>query len=204
MGTLAQLKARILDSLTAGPVSVRQIGQHIDDAIARYERERFYFNTGAASVATVTGQGNVPAPARLIFDDLVQVQQGLSVYPLVKLSRASLDERRADGPASGHPECYAWNGTADFELWPTPSAVFSLAVTGVYGQPPLGSDAAANAWTGEASDLIASCVRKTIFRDLLGDGSRALAAMQAEEEALFALRSLTVRRLSTGRMRADP
>lgn len=204
MGTLAQLKTRVLESLPAGSVSVRQIGQHVDDAIARYDRERFFFNIGSAVSATVTGQAAVAAPARLKAEDLVQIQQGGSVYPLVKLTRDGPDERRLASPTTGQPQAYAWGGGETLELWPTPNAVFSLVATGVYAQPPLANDAASNAWTTEGGELIAACARKTLFRDVLSDGGRALAALQAEEEALLSLRSQTVRRLNTGVMRAFP
>lgn len=51
MGTLAELKARILDELPNGaPVSVRQIGQHIGRAIEHYAATRFHFNIGAWSL----------------------------------------------------------------------------------------------------------------------------------------------------------
>lgn len=206
MGTLAELKARILDELPSGaPVSVRQIGQHITRAIEAHGRERFFFSIGTGTTVTVAGQSSVTAPLGLQHEDLVQVQLGAgTAYPLEKLSRAEIDELRiTNSPAAGQPETYSWRSGEELVFWPTPNAIYSVYVTGVFAQLPLAADADANAWTTTGADLIAATAKKTIFRDLVGDVDRFNAAQLAENEALYRLRSETINRLSDNRMRGS-
>jgi len=73
MGTLADLKARILDEI-GGEVSVRQIGAAIKRAIDHYAAERFWFNVERGTTFTVClPQVEVPAEvARLPLDATLQ------------------------------------------------------------------------------------------------------------------------------------
>lgn len=204
MGTLAELKARILDEMPPGAaVSVRQIGQHVARAIEHYAAERFHFNvSGGPGLAVCSpGAGSILVPEGLRTEDIVQIVQTGSNIVLEKLARHDMEALRLSTNGVGRPEYYSWRAGGAMYLHPTPDAAYTIAAQGVYDLEPLANDAASNAWTTEAADLIAARAVMTIFRDLIGDIPRAQAARGAEEDALYSLRAETVRRLNTGQMR---
>lgn len=196
MGTLGELKARIVDELPDG-VSVRQIGQHITRAIEFFSGVRFWFNQGRLSVTTTPGSRIITLTNGLRAEDRVLLVIGTSVTPLVKRSAADLDEAFFDG-ATGQPRIYNF-ANSRLTLYPTPDAAYTLSVSGVYNsQTPLMTDASSNVWTTEAADLIAARAKETLLRDVLKDLAGAQAQGMAREEAQLRLRDETVRRLDTG------
>jgi len=93
--------------------------------------------------------------------------------------------------------------SAGIRLYPTPNAIFTLTLPGVYDAAALSADSSSNAWTTEAVDLIAAAAKKLLLRDIKGDAAGAAIATGVEADALYRLRAETVQRLNTGRMRAS-
>ncbi len=102
--------------------------------------------------------------------------------------------------ASGQPTDYALSGS-QIRLYPTPDQVFALAVIGVADLPALSTDASSNAWTNEASDLIAARTRMTLFRDVLRDPEGVGLAKDAIREAEDALDRKTTMKIGQGAVR---
>ena len=196
MGTLAELKARLLDELPDG-VSVRQIGQHVERAIEHFSATRFWFNQGQLSVTTTPGSRIVTLTNGLRAEDRVLLVIGSTAYPLEKRSAADLDEAYFDG-STGQPTTYNFANNR-LTLYPTPDAAYTLSLSGVFNsQTPLTSDASGNVWTTEAADLIAARAKETLCRDILKDAPGAQAAGLAREEAQLRLQAETVHRLNSG------
>jgi len=201
MGTLADLKAQILDEIGDG-VSVRQIGQHITRAIEQVASERFWFNQGRVTTVTVSGVDTCALPAGLRRDDLVQILVGGTYYPLVKRSKAELDDMLLGDANTDQPTDYALVGSV-LQLYPTPNAVYTIAATGIYDGAALATDTASNAWTTEGADLIVARAKVSLARDILKNADIMAAANNAVADALYRLRADTIRRVNTGRMRAS-
>lgn len=196
MGTLAELKARILDELPDG-VSVRQIAQHIARAIEHFSATRFWFTQGRMSVTTTPGSRIIALTNGLRAEDCVLLVIGTSVQPLEKRSAADLDEAFFDG-STGQPTTYNFSNSR-LTLYPTPDAAYTLSLSGVFNQTiPLSTDASSNVWSTEGADLIAARAKETLYRDVLKDIQGMQAAALAREEAQLRLREETVRRLNCG------
>jgi len=200
MGTLADLKARILDEI-GGEVSVRQIGAAIKRAIDHYAAERFWFNVERGTTVTVAGVDTAALPPRLRREDAAYVTLGSRLTPLCKRTFSEIDEA-GDLISQGQPTDYAMT-SAGIRLYPTPNAIFTLTLPGVYDAAALSADSSSNAWTTEAVDLIAAAAKKLLLRDIKGDAAGAAIATGAEADALYRLRAETAQRLNTGRMRAS-
>jgi len=201
MGTLADLKAQILDEIGDG-VSVRQIGSAITRAIEQVASERFWFNQGRVTTVTVSGVDTCALPAGLRRDDLVQILVGGTYYPLVKRSKAELDDMLLGDANTGQPTDYALVGSV-LQLYPTPNAVYTIAATGIYDGAALATDTSSNAWTTEGADLIVARAKVSLARDILKNADIMAAANNAVADALYRLRADTIRRVNTGKMRAS-
>jgi hypothetical protein len=200
MGTLAELKARILDECDG--VTVRLIGQHITRAIEHYASERFWFSTTSGTATTTASVASVTAPTGLRVDDSAFMT--ISAGVPYQLERRPLDEVNYElttNTSTGQPSVYA-RSDGLVKLHPTPAGAYTLTMFGLYDEAALSSDASSNAWTTEAADLIAARAKKTLYRDVKHDLEKAAVCGTAEEDALYHLRAETVRRGSLGRLRA--
>lgn len=203
MGTLAELKARIAGDIDREDMD-STIALHIERAIEHFASRRFWFNEGTATAQTTAGSASVSLDTSTAprIEDKVSVTVGGSRYDLIKRPFNDIDAWLGSSSCSGQPTDYAVQGE-QYWLYPVPGDTYTLTTAGIFNVlPALDDDAASNAWTTEAQDLIAARARYTINRDILRDFEAAKADQVAEAEALKALRRETALRVGTGRMAA--
>lgn len=202
MATLGDLRTRIADELLKRNLAT-QIAQHVARAVEFYAGRRFWFNTGrmVGAPTAADGDGYVALPTGTRLIDEIRIGNII----LEPREPAVIDDWLANSPATA-PEPYDYAVSGDrIRLYPTPSAPVSIVVVGTFDVLPLitaTADASvSNAWTNEASDLIAGRARMTLCRDVLRDPEGMGLAKAAEQEAEFDLNMKTIRRIGRGRVR---
>jgi hypothetical protein len=198
MATLGDLKARIADEILKRNLT-SQIAQHIARAIEHFADRRFWFNEARFTGDTTAGDAYVALPTELRRIDMLSITVGGSAYELVSRDWTTIEDWQGMA-ASGQPTDYALSG-AQIRLYPTPTAIYPLALLGVADLPALSTDASSNAWTNEAADLIAARTRMTLFRDVLRDAEGVGLAKDAIQEAEQALDRKTTMRIGQGEVR---
>lgn len=198
MATLGDLKARVRDELLKRNLDT-QIAQHIARAIEHFAGRRYWFNTGrmVGSAVSPDADGYVPLPTGTRLIDEIRIG-GTVLRPA---DAAVVDDWLANSPATAlEPFNYAIAGDR-LRLYPSPMGPVEVVVVGTFDLAPLASDVSSNAWTNEASDLIAARTRMTMYRDVLRDPEGAAMAKDAIREAETDLNMKTIRRLGAGRVR---
>lgn len=197
MATLADLKIRIVaetarDDLESGGESAPLLLTHIQDACDYYASERFWFNTGYASVSTVAGTATVTSPVRIANRVTIPATGA-------ELTEERLEELPVEA-ASGEPTHFVNEGST-IRLYPTPDAVYALRAYGITSVAAPSADADTSIWTNEAAKLISARTRYTLYRDAFKDTENATLAKAAEQEELARLKRETGKRMNTA-MRA--
>ncbi len=199
MGMLSALKLRVVDEI-GRPGLLRQAGDYIERAIAHYASERFWFNIRSGTTTTTAGNAYATLPAGLQREDGAFVTQGGLLVPLERRAFSEFEDLNAGSASTGQPSDYAiCDGQA--RLYPTPAAAYTLTFPGIYAETAFANDAASNAWSTEAADLIAARAKMLIYRNVLRDVEGAQIEAQAEAEALAQLRAETVQRLGSGTLK---
>lgn len=204
--------ASYLDMITRiGDESLRtdmtnQIKLCIQDAIAHYEGERFWFNQFRdRTFVTVAGQEFYGAadqfdiPNILEFD-AVTLSVGFTRRPLAKAGYVELEEWNADAATRGQPTHYAYWGQ-QIRLYPVPDGIYSIRLSGLFKLPLLAGDADQNAWTKDAEDLIRYRAKSVLYSQYLRDDANAARAAALEARAHERLSATTARRLASGEVR---
>ncbi|MGH6894740.1 MAG: hypothetical protein ACREEP_21045 [Dongiaceae bacterium] len=204
--------ASYLDMITRiGDESLRtdmtnQIKLCIQDAIAHYEVERFWFNQFRdRTFATVAGQefygsaDQSDIPAILEFD-AVTLSVGSTRWPLTKAGYVEIEDWSADAGARGQPTHFAYWGQ-QIRLYPVPDSVHQIRLSGLFKLPPLIGDVDENAWTKDAEDLIRHRAKSILYSQYLRDDANAARAAALESAAYERLSATTARRLAAGDIR---
>ncbi len=183
-----------------------QIKLCIQDAIAHYEGERFWFNQFRdRTFATVAGQefygaaDQVDIPSILEFD-AITLSVGSTRWRLTKVGYVELEQWNADAATRGQPTHYAYWGQ-QIRLYPVPDGIHSIRLSGLFKLPPLAGDADENAWTKDAEDLIRYRAKSVLYSQYLRDDANAARAAALEATAHERLSATTARRLASGQVR---
>lgn len=226
MGTVsnyADLQARIADEVL-GAVTPAHIVNAIGDAIAKYERTRFYFNevddglgvvqaedqsslttsdglplTDANSLVTHPGQEFYAAPDYPLIGAMAEIDALVLVYGTDQ--RFPLRRRTANFMRDVSFST-AWRGmptdwswvSGAIRLYPIPDNAYPVIITGTARLPKLVNPADSNAWTCEAEELIRLCASGILYRRVIRDPAMAQMAMADEAQALASLRAETTKR----------
>lgn len=194
----------------------------IQAAIAKWEREPFYFNDfrleplAGGPFNTVRGQefyGAVDyAPlATLACIKSVRVLVGNNRYPLNERDSNYLNDISVNPVNTGQPVDYSYDAQ-QMRMYPIPNAAYPVGLTGTLRLSTLANDTDANAWTQDAFDLIRSEAKLILGRDVIYDENIAASAYRAiygdpqfpeDRGFLYALKAETTRRHS-GRTRVRP
>jgi hypothetical protein len=213
--TYQDLQNRIADELGDRTDLASQIQLAIQTAIAKWERDRFYFNELRAPnlFSTAAGQEfysatdnpNIGAMARL---DSVTVLVSGNRYTLTARTEKYLEDVSVNPSVTGQPVDYAYFGE-QLRLYPIPDNAYPITLSGTQRFAPLVNPGDSNAWTLDAEALI-RCEAKidlyenTLQEPALADRMRILIygnPMNPNERGyLAALRGETARR-TTGRIR---
>lgn len=205
MATLATLKSKIADDIARSDLST-QIGEEITAAIEEYEGERFWFNeTRAYTFSTAVGTSDYTlaesAPIKdFIKVDWVKVTIGTRVVELDRDDPDCIDDLVANFTGYGQPHSFAYYGDK-FRLFPIPIAIYTVRVAGHYKLSALANDAASNAWTTEAYELIRAAAKVRLYALVIKNAEQAAICDQAKDRALAVLRAKTNDRIGTGMIR---
>lgn len=184
MGTLGELKARILDE-TKRPSLTSQCAKAIEDAIEFYSTHRFWFNEALdESITTVAGTASYTKPPylrRLLQAEITIGGQRTDLYWGLPWE----DYRYLTGgsPVSGQPTDLIFFGDRLY-LYPTPAGTYPVSLTHTSRLAPLSDDSGSNAWTTEAEPLIRARAKWDLFQNVIRDYAEAAEAA-AEENRWF-------------------
>jgi hypothetical protein len=211
MATYADLQARIIRETNRddlGDTLALSLTQAIQDAIAFYADQRFWFNESIATSVTVLNNEYVSLPGTTNFRklDRFAITVGATQYPLRAQSLVQIEDWAKAIQTQGQPTDYAVYGSADtptYRLWPRPNAVFPLTWVGVVDLGTLSAGSDSNSWTTYGQALIVARAKMLLYRDQFRDMEGAQVAANAEAQQLNTLKTETARRLGTGRMKSS-
>lgn len=196
MSTYAEVKARIAREMHRTDLSA-DIVTHMGKAIDHYASRRTWENEALLTVVTVADVSTVTVTG-LQREDRVAVVVGDTDYALTKTTSEAMEDDHGADDNTGQPVEYCRTDTG-LRLWPTPDAVYSVKVNGIFDDTALSNDADTNSWTTIAEDLIVSRTKKTLSRDVTYDNEMEAAADRAEREARNELFAKTNERTAAGR-----
>jgi hypothetical protein len=198
------MEARIIAELHRDDVA-GVVDDYINDAIAHYQRYRFWFNETSATQNTVAGTETYAWPTDFVeLDSLVATLNG-TFTPLKQVSPRDIDELYVNTTYRGQPSVFA-NYKEQFRLYPTPDAVYVLTQYYLKDYTPLTTgSASANVWTTEAEELIRTRAKKLLVGQFMPTSQDTMgwAAMldQQEKDLFRGLQLQTQESTRTGRLR---
>lgn len=174
----------------------------INAAIRDYAAQRFWFNdTRKITFSTVTGQEFYeklanPALPNLVRIDSLIVSDGIGSYPAERVNNDDIETMMSQ---QGWPSYYAYVDSS-IRLFPVPSRVYQIRVTGYARPDPLTHDTDTNNFTENAFDLIRYAAARRVFTSPVRNADQAGAMAMLEQEQLSRMRSETVLRLGSGQI----
>lgn len=208
--TLGDMLDRIADETRYSGSTERTIFQTcINDAIAHYEVERFWWNESrsvtfntVASQEYYTSSDSASIPYVLKFDAVTITRSSTDKSTLVKQDWTTLEEWNADGDSTGIPSDYAYFNQS-IRLYPVPDAVYAVRIAGLFKLTALSGDSDSNAWTtlGEGEELIRSRAKAIFYSQYTRDDQNANRALQMAESAYLRLKTSTHNRVGASRIR---
>jgi hypothetical protein len=201
-GTFLDMYTRITTELRRSN-AVTDVKQAINDAIFEAAQERFYFNeTTDTSFNTVNGQEFYP-DLGLVELDAIWYFNGTSRYNLKLVNNNILDDA-AEGNVLGGQLMYLSHTAGQFRLYPIPTLVTAVHVSG-YGKLtpyPLVNDADTNAWMVDGELFIRALAKRNFFRDVVRDYGEARVYDTIAEDYKEILAQRTAIKSSTGTIRS--
>lgn len=213
--TYGSLQARVQDEVL-GSSTTSQIQNAIQDAIASYERESFWFNQIRyySALTTVSGQefysyDDWPPLNAMPHISKVLILAFANRYPLNERTLQWIDDQSISTTWQGLPTDWCFQSGA-LRLYPVPNGGYPIILDGTIRFAPLVNSTDFNCWTNEAEALIRTEAKRLLFTNISRDAEQA-AAMQSElmgdpsmgrQGVLAMLRRETTRRAGgTGKIR---
>jgi hypothetical protein len=201
--TLADLYAEIADDIERADLGP-QIATAVDRAIRFYQPDRFFFNEGFVTFQTMAGadvyaSGDASDIPDLMAIDSAVLLDGDTPTILRRINEAWIEG--ADEPTSQSRPCAYSYFDRSVRLWPMPSDAWTVRLMAHFRlpAPPLDD---ANAWTDEASSLIAAYAKRHLARNVLRNPAMARDQAEIIAEELAALRGRSNVIASTGQVQA--
>lgn len=199
----------LLTALADSSLALSPIKNAIQSAIAKWEREPFYFNEVFAQnlFNTVIGQELYTSTANAIVatsPDIMRLHILISGnrYPLELRTWGYMENISMNPSTRGQPIDYAYLAET-IRLYPIPDGVYPITLSALQRVAALSTDADANVWTQDAYDLIRSEAKLILARETLSDDDMAARMERAiygnpanprERGYLYALKAETTRR----------
>lgn len=201
--TLADLYAEIADDIERADLGP-QIVTAVDRAIRFFQPDRFFFNEGYVTFQTIPGSdvyaaGDAGAIPDLMAIDRVVMLDGSSPTVLQRVDEAWIEA--ADQPTSQSQPCAYSYFERSLRLWPVPSDTWTVRLMAHVRLPAPDLDEA-NAWTDEASSLIAAWAKRHLARNSLRNPVMARDQSEIIAEELSALQGRSNVIASTGQVQA--
>lgn len=204
IGDRSDLLPSLLTSNANSPIK-----RAIASAIAKWERERFYFNevynSATPLFTTVAGQelyttsdaaGIASAPE---IDELRALISGTRVV-LSRRSWGELEDASTNPSARGQPSDWAYFGQ-QIRLYPIPDTAYAIAASRLQRITALSADADSNVWTTDGFDLIKCEAKLHLAQQFLHDVQLAAEmkdAIYGPRGYLYMLKAETARRAKSG------
>ena len=216
MTTYADLQSRIADELGARSDLTSEIQLAIQTAIAKWERERFYFNEvrTANAFSTVKGQefygSSDYAPlGTLAHIDKLSVLIAGNRFALSPRTTQYLEDLSLNPAVQGQPMDYAYYAL-QLRLYPIPDAAYPINILGTTRLAALVNAGDSNAWSIDAEALIRAEAKMDLYENVLqtpelADRMRLLIhgdpSKPGHRGYLYALKAETARRGASGKVR---
>ncbi len=220
---------QLLTPLSDSSLALSPIQNAIQQAIAKWERERMYFNELIQD--TLAGQGSYPwntslgqeyysdnsSPQAWSSPALSSVAKIDKMWVYISGQRYTMNPRTFEYMADtsvnpqvvGYPVDYAYGGQM-IRMYPIPDGTYPIGIQGTKRFPSLTNDTDSNVWTNEAYDLIRCEAKAQLGRDVLNDGEIYANAMKAiygdpavpgDRGFLYAIKGEGTRRRGAARIR---
>lgn len=199
----------LLSVLSGSGLTLSPIKNAILSAVAKWERERFYFNevynSATPLFTTVADQelyttsdaaGIATAPE---IDELRALISG-SRRVLTRRSWGYLEDISTNPSARGQPSEWAYFAE-QIRLYPIPDDAYQIAASRVQRLTALSADGDTNIWTTDAVDLIRCEAKLILAQEVLHDAemaSRMMTQIYGPRGYLYALKAETARRAKSG------
>jgi hypothetical protein len=183
--TYGQLQARIQNEVLGSP-STSDIQNAIQDAIAMYEREPYWFNSerifggvsgSLSNLQTTAGKefySDVDLPILINIPHIskILVLAFGNRYPLNERTPQWIDDVSISTTWQGLPTDWAYqNGS--LRIYPVPNGTYPLILDVTIRFAPLVNTSDYNPWTNRAERLIRYTAKMLLFRDIIRDADQA-------------------------------
>ncbi len=189
--TYSALQQRVQNEVLGSP-QTSDIQNAIQDAIAAYERESFWFNqvrsfggvTGSLSdLQTVAGKefysdADLPVLVNMPHISKISVLAFANRYPLNERTPQWIDDQSISTTWQGLPTDWCWQA-GSLRLYPVPNGGYPLILDATIRFAPLVNSTDYSCWTNEAERLIRLEAKRLLFVDIIRDGEQA-AVMERE------------------------
>lgn len=189
--TYSQLQARIANEVLGSPTST-DIQNAIQDAIAQYDSNSFWFNDmrlfgavsgSAPTIVTVAGQefyssSDLPVLGQYPHISKIQVLAFANRYSLNERTSQWIDDVSVSTSWQGMPTDWCWQA-GSLRLYPVPNDAYPLIIDGTMRFAPLVNDTDYNPWTNEAEALTRYEAKRLLFTHIIRDSDQA-AIMEQE------------------------
>jgi hypothetical protein len=204
MATFAAMEARIIAELHRDDVA-GVVDDYINDAIAHYQRYRFWFNEKKAVTVTIAGTEVYNWPTDLVELDSLVITVNSTFYPLRQVAPRDIDEMYCNTTHRGSPDSFAMY-QKQYRLYPTPDAAYTLTQYYLFTLPAENTGSTASTvWTTEAEELIRTRAKKLLVGQFMPTSQDTMgwAAMldQQEKDLFRGLQCQTQESTRTGRLR---
>ncbi len=187
--TYIQLKRQIADELgdrtdllsplSDSSLTLSPIENAIQSAVAKWEREPFYFNETYTTTwfTTVAGQelyttaDAATIPTTPMINELRILISGNN-YTLTKRSWQYLDDMSVSPTNRGQPQDWAYFAE-QIRVYPIPDAAYPVTASRTTRPTALSADSDANVWTQDAFDLIRSEAKLILALEVIHDAALA-------------------------------
>lgn len=207
----------LLSPLSGSSLTLSPVKNAIQSAIARWEREPFYFNEDydTSFFSTANGTEVYTSVTSTKISTLLNIYRlhvtvAGSRYALVRRTWAYMDDS-AVSTTTGAPMDFAYFAQ-QIRLNPIPDAIYVVAASYMKRLSALSADSDTNGWTTDGFDLIRSEAKRILAREVLHDEEMAhrmaLAIhgdpqVQGDRGYLGILRDETARRGRFDTLRAE-
>lgn len=221
--TYGEMQARIQHEVL-GDITIDDIKNAIQDAIAEYEAQSFWFNQirlygspgSGSNLQTVNGQEfysaqDLPVLTVIPHISKVMVLAFANRYSLVERTYQWIDDVSLSTTWQGLPTDWAYQSQS-LRLYPVPNGNYPLIIDVTTRFQPLVNDSDYNVWTNRGALLIRTEAKRLLFRNLTRDEDQAQYMEQelqgdpqsGRQGVLAMLRRETMRRAGgTGRIRGS-
>jgi hypothetical protein len=205
MSTFAQMEARIISELHRDDIA-SVVDDYINDAIAHYQRFRFWFNEKKSMTVTVAGTDLYNWPTDLVKLDRLVMLVNSRETGLELVAPEDIDGLGIQASDRGEPEWYANYGKA-FRLYPCPDKAYPLAQYYLFTVPPQNTgDAVENMWTANAEELIRTRAKKLLVGQFMPTSQDTMgwaSMLDKQEHDLFQdMQRQTQESTQSGRLRS--